>query len=121
MFSAAVSRTLLVILCVVFALVVGDCVSTYLCLTAPVLEEIEVWEANPLSEWLFQTIGLVPGLLAFVAVKAAGLVIIYHWGKRSPGECLLWSVMMVGAALITAYVNYNNFYIYYLLENHVPS
>jgi hypothetical protein len=36
--------------------------TTYLCLRAP-LSGWEVTEANPISDWLFETMGLVPGLL----------------------------------------------------------
>lgn len=36
--------------------------TTYLCLRAPV-PGWQVAEANPLADWLFQTLGLVPGLL----------------------------------------------------------
>ena len=36
--------------------------TTYLCLRAPV-DGWVVTEANPLAEWLFNSMGLVPGLL----------------------------------------------------------
>jgi hypothetical protein len=36
--------------------------TTYLCLRAP-LNGWEVSEANPIAEWLFEAVGLVPGLL----------------------------------------------------------
>lgn len=41
--------------------------TTYLCLRAPV-PGWRVAEANPLADWLFQTLGLVPGLLLDTAV-----------------------------------------------------
>jgi hypothetical protein len=46
--------------------------TTYLCLRAPV-EGWEVAEANPLADWLFQSVGLVPGLLLDTAVTIAGI------------------------------------------------
>lgn len=36
--------------------------TTYLCLRTPV-SGFEVLEANPFADWLFQSVGLVPGLL----------------------------------------------------------
>jgi hypothetical protein len=36
--------------------------TTYLCLRQPV-DGWTVYEANPIAEWLFQTFGLVPGLM----------------------------------------------------------
>ena len=115
MCSEAVSKALLAILCVLFVLIVGDCVSTYLCLTTPVPEGLSVWEANPISEWMFQRWGIVSGLTIFVLSKGIALIIVWKWAHTSPGHMLLFLVMMSGATLITAYVNYNNFYIYYLL------
>ena len=41
--------------------------TTYLCLRRPVLGW-EVSEVNPISAWLFETVGLVPGLLIDTAV-----------------------------------------------------
>ncbi len=46
---------------------VADHWTTYLCLRAPV-PGWQVAEANPLADWLFQTLGLVPGLLLDTAV-----------------------------------------------------
>jgi hypothetical protein len=110
------NKVFISVLCVVFLLVLGDCVSTYLCLSTPAPEHLNVWEANLLSAWSFQAIGLVPGLVAFIAIKAAGLVIIYNWAQRGSRERLIFTGLMVGVAVMTAYVNYNNFYIYHLLS-----
>ena len=44
------------------ALSAADHWTTYVCLRQPV-SGWEVIEANPISDWLFQTVGLVPGLL----------------------------------------------------------
>jgi uncharacterized protein YacL len=115
-----VSKALFAILCVLFVLILGDCVSTYLCLTTP-SPEYNVWEANPVSEWLFQAIGLVPGLVIFALAKAIALLIVWKWAHVSPGHMLLFLILMGGSIPVTAYVNYNNFHIYYLLVNYVPS
>ena len=51
--------------------------TTYLCLRTP-LEGWEVTEANPLADWLFQSLGLVPGLLvdSAVTVAAVGFLLV---------------------------------------------
>jgi hypothetical protein len=50
--------------------------TTYLCLRAP-LDGWEVTEANPLAEWLFDALGLVPGLLvdSTVTLLAVGFLL----------------------------------------------
>ncbi len=117
MCSEAVSKALFAVLCVLFVFILGDCVSTYLCLTTPPPEGIAVWEANPVSEWMFQHLGIVSGLAIFVLAKGIALIIVWKWAHVSPGHMLLFLILMSGAILVTAYVNYNNFYIYYLLRN----
>ncbi len=58
------------------ALSAADHWTTWICLRRPV-QGWEVVEANPISDWLFQTIGLVPGLLldSAITVVAIGFVI----------------------------------------------
>ena len=46
--------------------------TTYLCLRAPVAGW-RVTEANPLADWLFQSVGLVPGLLLDSAITLCGV------------------------------------------------
>lgn len=49
--------------------------TTYLCLRRPV-PGWRVAEANPVAEWLFQTLGLVPGLLLDSAVTLAAVAFL---------------------------------------------
>jgi hypothetical protein len=70
---------------------------------------------------MFQHLGLVSGLVISALTKLIGLAIVWKGAHRSPGHMLLFLILMSGAVLVTAYVNYNNFSIYYLLVNHVPS
>ncbi len=51
-------------------LTAADHWTTYLCLRSPVAGW-EVVEANPLAEWLFTNMGLVPGILLDSAVTLA--------------------------------------------------
>lgn len=49
--------------------------TTYLCLRAPV-SGWQVTEANPLSDWMFAQLGLVPGLLLDSAVTLVAVVFL---------------------------------------------
>ena len=51
--------------------------TTYLCLRAPVAGW-DVSEANPLAEWLFSSVGLIPGLLldSAITVVAIGFLLV---------------------------------------------
>ncbi len=53
----------------------ADHYTTYLCLRAPVVGW-NVTEANPLADWLFTTIGLVPGLLLDSAITVCGVAFL---------------------------------------------
>jgi len=50
--------------------------TTYLCLRAPI-NGFEVTEANPLAEWIFEGLGLVPGLMldGFVTLGAVAFLL----------------------------------------------
>ena len=58
------------------ALSAADHWTTYVCLRQPV-SGWQVIEANPISDWLFQTVGLVPGLLidSLVTVSAVAFLL----------------------------------------------
>ena len=49
--------------------------TTYLCLKAPVAGW-NVTEANPLADWLFASIGLVPGLLLDSMITLCGVAFL---------------------------------------------
>jgi hypothetical protein len=57
-------------------LTAADHWTTYLCLKAPV-PGFEVSEANPIADWLFQSVGLVPGILldSVVTLAAMGFLV----------------------------------------------
>lgn len=58
--------------------------TTYLCLRSPV-PGWQVSEANPIADWLFGTLGLVPGLLLDSAVTLAAVAFLLstEWIPRS--------------------------------------
>ena len=66
-------RTLILLIVLVSA---ADHWTTYLCLRAPV-EGWQVAEANPLANWLFQAIGLVPGLLLDSAITLLSMAFLF--------------------------------------------
>jgi hypothetical protein len=49
--------------------------TTYVCLRAP-LNGWEVTEANPIAEWLFGSLGLVPGLFVDSALTLASVAFL---------------------------------------------
>ena len=56
-------------------LTAADHWTTYLCLRAPIAG-FEVSEANPIADWLFQSLGLVPGILVDSAVTLAAIAFL---------------------------------------------
>jgi len=53
-------------------LTIADHWTTYLCLRSPV-SGFDVMEANPIADWLFRGVGLVPGLALDSAVTLGAL------------------------------------------------
>jgi hypothetical protein len=67
---------------------VADHWTTYLCLRTP-LAGWEVTEANPIADWLFGSVGLVPGLLVDSALTlgAIGFLLITRRVSSSVKFC----------------------------------
>lgn len=59
----------------ILALSAADHWTTYLCLRAP-NAGWEVTEANPIAQWLFGSVGLVPGLLLDSAVTIGAVAFL---------------------------------------------
>ena len=79
--------------------------TTYLCLRSPVAGW-EVIEANPISDWLFSWIGLVPGLLLDSVITVFAVAFLL-WTNR-----LTQNVKRAFFALVTLTTGYaviNNF------------
>ena len=76
------------LVCLTLALVAADHWTTYLCLRAPVTGW-EVTEANPIADWLFGALGLVPGIALDTAITLAALAflvrtsLVPEWLKTS--------------------------------------
>ena len=78
--------------------------TTYLCLRSPV-SGWKVSEANPISDWLFETLGLVPALM-LDSVFTLGAVLFLLSTQRVP-ELLKGTVLSIIAAF-TGYAVINN-------------
>ena len=84
------------------ALTAADHWTTYLCLRNPIDGWI-VTEANPLAEWLFESVGLVPGLLldSAISIAAIGFVLTTGLFTRSvKGACFGLLMLSTGFAVI---------------------
>jgi len=87
------------------ALSAADHWTTYLCLREPVSGWL-VSEANPISQWLFQSVGLIPGLLVDSAVTVAAVVFLLTT-RRVPNFVKKGFLSCVIVA--TGYAVFNNY------------
>lgn len=92
-----------VLACAVLGLTALDHWTTYLCLREPV-EGFLVSEANPLAAWLFDAIGLVPGLLLDSAVTVAAVLLVQSTA-RVPAVAKAFLFLVVGASTLGAVAN----------------
>jgi len=95
-------RRALVIL--ILLLTAADHWTTYLCLRAPV-QGWFVTEANPVADVLFQSAGLVPGLLIDSLITVAALLFLASTPRFSPR---MRTVMLSAVAMATSYAVINN-------------
>jgi len=86
---------------------VADNTTTFLCLRHPV-EGFEVFEANPVARWLFDSIGLAQGLVLEMGITTAAIAFLVHTDripKRT--KLLLLSVL----AALPAWAALNNLFV----------
>ena len=95
-------RFLLGALVVLFNL--ADNTTTFLCLRHPVAG-FEVVEANPIARWLFESVGLMEGLVLemLITTAAIGFLVIT---QRIPSRMKLMLLMVL--ALLPAWAAVNN-------------
>lgn len=83
-------------------LTAADHWTTYLCLRAPV-DGWLVTEANPIAEWLFESLGLVPGLMIDSVVTVFALAFLLatpRLPKMAKGAFLICIVFWTGHAVV---------------------
>ena len=91
---------------VVVLLTAADHVTTWLCLRTPV-DGFFVYEANPLAAWLFDAVGLVPGLVLDSVATFWALLFLASTRRFSTG----WKTAMLGVvAVATGYAVANNLF-----------
>jgi hypothetical protein len=89
----------------------GDNISTYLALALPAIEGMLITEANPIAAWIFETMGLVKGLI-FEFVLSIGILFWLMGVKNIPYK---WKVVIfVGILIPTVYAVINNVKILFL-------
>jgi hypothetical protein len=84
------------------ALTAADHWTTYLCLRGPV-EGWRVSELNPLADWLFGTVGLVPGLLidSSITLVAVGFLLSTAlFPRTAKSVCFAVLVVSTGWAVV---------------------
>jgi len=85
--------------------------TTYLCLRSPV-SGFDITEANPLAAWLFQSVGLVEGLMIDSLLTVAALVFLLTTRRMPRTAKLVFLVAVVGW---TGFAVVNNLNAIYLL------
>ena len=106
------NKLLLFALSLLLLLVLGDNLSTYLCLTSPARGHI-VSEVNPISAWMFGYLGLVPSIAIQMVLKVVGVVFLYWWARTRADTCRRITVGVSIASLMALVANVNNWWIYY--------
>lgn len=95
-------RFLLGALVVLFNLT--DNTTTFLCLRQPV-EGFEVVEANPIARWLFDSVGLMEGLVLEMVITTAAIAFLV-FTTRLPRRAKL--LLLALLALLPAWASLNN-------------
>jgi hypothetical protein len=85
----------------------ADNTTTYLCLRAPV-PGFDVGEANPAANWLFSTIGLMPGLVFEMVVTTAAIAFLVATTHVPPRVKLF---LLAVLAALPAWAAINNAYV----------
>jgi len=83
----------------VFLVSAADHWTTYLCLRAPVSGWV-VSEANPITAWMFQHLGLVDGLLVDSLITVCALWVVYRTQRVPSGaKSAFLTAVFVGTGL----------------------
>ncbi|MEM7412987.1 MAG: hypothetical protein AAF430_22335 [Myxococcota bacterium] len=79
--------------------------TTYLCLRAPV-EGWQVAEANPLADWIFSSVGLVPGLLIDSGVTLLSVTFLLTTEQIPHVAKSIFFGVVIGATSLAVYNNW---------------
>lgn len=81
----------------------ADNTTTFLCLRAPV-PGYEMAEANPAAAWLFDTVGLLPGLVLEMGLTTAAIVFLVYT-THVPPRLKFWLLVILAALPLWAAIN----------------
>lgn len=81
----------------------ADNTTTFLCLRAPV-PGFEMAEANPAAAWLFDSVGLLPGLIFEMVVTTAAIAFLVQT-THIPHRTKLWLLVILAALPAWAVIN----------------
>ncbi len=81
-----------------------DNATTFLCLQAPPLG-FDVYEANPIARWIFESVGLVQGLLLETVITTAAVAFLVGTHVIGTRPKLL---LLLGLVLLPAWAVANN-------------
>lgn len=81
-----------------------DNATTFFCLSTPT-PGFQVTEANPIARWVFETFGLMQGLILEGIVTAATVVFLVYTQRIPPRAKL---VLLAVLAMIPAWASLNN-------------
>ncbi len=106
-------RTLVGLLVLLYLLVLGDTLSTYLCLGT--FSNPAVIEANPFPRWIFETMGLGLGSTALAFSKSVLLYFLYLIHEHRPKSRRVITIGVWVTLAAMTITNLNNWYIVYRL------
>jgi len=89
-----------------------DNATTYLCLRQPV-PGFEVIEANPVARWLFDSVGLVEGLVLEMSITIAAVAFLV-WTRRVHPSTKL--IVLSVLTLLPAWASANNWLVMQAIE-----
>jgi hypothetical protein len=98
-------RTVWTLIAVFMAVALADAYTTWACLHEPV-PGWDVIEANPASAWLFEVVGLVPGLV----VDGIATVLVLWWvGSTKRSTPRFKTICLLLATAVSGWAVYNNY------------
>jgi hypothetical protein len=98
-------RTVWTLIAVFMALTLADAYTTWACLHAPI-PGWEVWEWNFMAAWLFEHLGLVPGLV----VDGILTILVLGWiGITKRVTTKFKVIFMLGSIAVTCWAVYSNY------------
>jgi hypothetical protein len=107
-------RLLFVLALALYLLVVSDAITTYVCLAFD-SPHFVVWETNPLSRWLFESVGLLSGLIISGTFKSLTILALCYGAHKNPRHRRKATIVVAVMVAWTGYAVHNNWSVYQVL------